>query len=65
MKLENLEIEINGEELDLEELVEMNDGEPLDVTDILDKVKYELEGILNKQLDHIRIVDTSKGGGFF
>lgn len=65
MKLENLKITIEGEELDLEELVEMNDGEPLEVTCILDKVKYELEGILNKQLDHIRIVDTSKGGGFF
>lgn len=65
MKLENLKITIEGEKLDLEELVEMNDGEPLEVTDILDKVKYELEGILNKQLDHIRIVDTSRGGGFF
>ena len=65
MKLENLKITIEGEELDLEELVEMNDGEPLEVVCILDKVKYELEGILNKQLDHIRIVDTSRGGGFF
>ena len=26
--------------------------------------KYELEGILNEQLDHIKIVDTSKMGGF-
>ena len=62
--LDKIKITINGEELDLDEVVEMNEGEPLDAIDILEKVKYEIEGILNERLEHIRILDTSKMGGF-
>ena len=60
----DIKITINGEALDLDEVVEMNEGEPLDAIDILEKVKYEIEGILNERLEHIRILDTSKMGGF-
>ena len=35
--LDKIKITINGEELDLDEVVELNDGEPLEVIDILDK----------------------------
>ena len=62
--LDKIKITINGEELDLDEVVEMNEGEPLDAIDILEKVKYEIEVILNERLEHIRILDTSKMGGF-
>ena len=62
--LDKIKITINGEELDLAEVVELNDGEPIDAIDILEKVKYEIEGILNERLEHIRILDTSKMGGF-
>ena len=62
--LDKIKITINGEELDLDEVVEMNEGEPLDAIDILEKVKYEIEGILNERLEHIRILDTSNMGGF-
>ena len=61
----DIKITINGTELDLAEVIEDNEGEPLDAVDILEAVKYELENVAGDMMDHIRIIDTSKiPGGF-
>ena len=56
----DIKITINGTELDLAEVIEDNEGEPLDAVDILEAVKYELENVAGDMMDHIRIIDTSK-----
>ena len=56
----DIKITINDTELDLAEVIENNEGEPLDVVDILEAIKYELENVAGDMMDHIRIIDTSK-----
>ena len=56
----DIKITINGTEIDMDDVLEMNDGEPLDVIDILDAVKYELENVAGKTFEDVQILTTPK-----
>ena len=62
MRLNKIKISINGNELDLDDIVEANEGEPLDVLDILEAVKYELESVAGETFENITIRDTNYPG---
>ena len=51
----NIKIEINGELIDFSDIIEDNEGEPIDAQDVLEKVKYDLESIAMQTFDNIII----------
>ena len=53
---DNIKITINGTEIDFNEIIKDNDGEPLDAQVILDAVKYELENVSGESIEDVMIV---------
>tara|TARA_Y100000361_G_scaffold154129_1_gene178306 strand:- start:4931 stop:5110 length:180 start_codon:yes stop_codon:yes gene_type:complete len=51
----DIKITINGDLIDLSDIIEDNEGKPIDAQDILEKVKYELESIAMQTFDDIII----------
>ena len=56
----DIKITINVTEIDMDHVLKMNDGEPLDVIDILDAVKYEFENVAGKTFEDVQILTTPK-----